>query len=241
MRMPVQPFAPPTGIPKQERTQHKSVLRQASFVSSPDDPHVLIWLISDKWHTGTVFPYQWLLESGYIPPAGFGTPQFVTMSWGNTDAYSTEGINKPFGLLEILFTPTDSVMELIAFDWSPAEVSPRHRIWRRLTPRSQGPELAAFLNGCAVQDAKGRPVVVRPASWGRGVQLQSRYSYFIPRVCNVWTAQAIGAIGGDINPWWGLTANGLIRQAEKPPNDFEEIWSGGGMDPETRLLPRTSE
>lgn len=221
------------------QSEHGAVVRkQASFVSAPDDPDVLIWMISDKFHTGMVFPYEWLLESGFVPPAGFGNPQFVTMSWGNTDAYSAEGISRPFGLLKVLFTPTDSVMELIAFDWSPAEVSPRHRIWRRLTPRSKGRELAAFLNNCTKKDASGRPVVVRPASWGKGVQLECRYPYFIPRVCNVWTAQTIEAIGGEINPWFGLTANGLIRQAEKPPNNFEKIWSGGGMDPAARMLPR---
>lgn len=195
------------------------------------DPDVLIWLLADSWHTGLVFPYDWLLESGFVPPAGFGHPRYVTMSWGNRDAYSAQGFDHPWKVFRVLFTPTDSVMELIPANWDVAEVLPHQRIWRKLVPRDRGPALAAFLNACSETDSEGRPIVVCESSWGKGVQLESRHSYFIPRVCNVWTVQAIEVLGGDFNPWLALTAEGLIRQAEKPPNDFELIWPGGGKEP----------
>lgn len=197
--------------------------------STGKDPNLLVWMISDEWHTGMIFPYDWLIESGFIPPAGFGDPQYVTLSWGNRDAYSQEGFDHPWKVFRVLFTPTPSVMELIPLDWHIAEVCPHQRIWRKLVPRDRGPAIAAFLNACSATGADGRPVVVAASSWGEGVQLEGRHSYFIPRVCNVWTAQAIEALGGKINPWFGLTAEGLIRQAERPPNDFELIWPGGGV------------
>lgn len=192
------------------------------------DPDVLVWLIADKYHTGMVFPYDWLVESGFVPPAGFQNTRYVTMSWGNRDAYSKEGINTKWKLFRVLFTPTPAVMELIPSDWSVAEVLPDQRIWRKLVPRDRGPALAHFLNQCSATGADGRPLVVCPSSWGEGVQLESKHPYFIPRVCNVWTVQSIEALGGDLNPWFALTADGLIRQAEKPPNHFELIWPGGG-------------
>lgn len=195
-------------------------------VTTKKDPDVLIWLVADSWHTGLVFPYDWLLESGFVPPADFGKPRYVTMSWGNRDAYSKEGFDHPWKVFRVLFTPTRSVMELIPAEWDVAEVLPHQRIWRKLVPRDRGPALAAFLNGCSKTDAEGRPIVVCESSWGKGVQLESRHSYFIPRVCNVWTVQAIDSLGGEFNPWFALTADGLIRQAEKPPNDFELIWPG---------------
>jgi hypothetical protein len=197
------------------------------------DPDVLVWLVADEYHTGMVFPYDWLLESGFIPPADFGKPRFVVMSWGNTDAYSERGVGSPLKWCEVLFTPTPSVMELIAVDWDVAEVCPNQRIWRKLVPRDRGPALADFLNQCGVRGPDGRPKVVRPSSWGKGVQLEGHHPYFIPRVCNVWTAQTIECLGGRINPWFGLTADGLVRQAEKQPNDFEKIWSGTGLEKRT--------
>jgi hypothetical protein len=194
------------------------------------DPDVLVWLIADKYHTGMVFPYDWLLESGFVPPEDFPNPRYVAMSWGNTDAYSEEGIHSPLQWCRVLLTPTPSVMELIAVDWDVAEVLPHQRIWRKLVPRDRGPALAAFLNQCSTTGPDGRPEVVRPSSWGRGVQLHGRYHYFIPRVCNVWTVQTIEALGGELNPWFSLTADGLIREAEKQPNGFEQIWPGGGRE-----------
>jgi hypothetical protein len=195
------------------------------------DPDVLIWLVADNWHTGLVLPYDWLLESGFVPPRDFGPARYVTMSWGNRDAYSAEGFDHPWKVFRVLFTPTRSVMELIPANHDVAEVLPRQRIWRKLVPRDRGPALADFLNACSRTCPAGRPAVVRPSSWGDGVQLESRHSYFIPRVCNVWTAQALESIGGEFNPWLALTADGLIRQAENPPNHFELIWPGGGTDP----------
>lgn len=216
IRLPVEP-------PAGNRVPVKST---TSPQKPPAPPHVLVWLISDEFHTGMVFPYDWLLESGFVPPAGFGNPSYVAMSWGNTDAYSEQGLGSTLKLCEVLFTPTPSVMELIAINWSVAEVCPHQRIWRKLVAREHGPQLAHFLNECSAKGPDGHPKVVRPASWGKGVQLEGRHPYFIPRVCNVWTVQTIECLGGDINPWLALTADGLIRQAEKAPNDFEKIWPG---------------
>ena len=213
------------------QVHHVPVKLEARPDKQAEDPDVLVWLIADDFHTGMVFPYDWLLESGFVPPAGFGNPRYVAMSWGNTDAYSQQGLESPLKWCEVLFTPTPSVMELIQVNWNVAEVCPHQRIWRKLVPRDCGPGLADFLNQCSSTGPDGRPNVVRPASWGKGVQLEGQYPYFIPRVCNVWTAQAIECLGGKMHPWFALTADGLVRQAEKPGNDFEKIWSGWDKGP----------
>ena len=71
-----------------------------------------------------VFPYDWLEDSGFIAPADFGKPKYVTMSWGNRSAYSKEGIDNAWKMLRVLLTPTPSVMEMIPADWGIAEVLP---------------------------------------------------------------------------------------------------------------------
>jgi hypothetical protein len=216
IRMPVQtqPPRPPVARPETARA------------TPAQDPDVLIWLIADTYHSGLVFPYDWLLESGFVPPANFGHPNFVTMSWGNRNAYSNEGINSPWKIFRLLFTPTPAVMEVIPFDGYVAEVCTHQHIWRKLVARTRGPALAAFLNGCSVTQPDGRPRVLCQSSWGQGIQLESRHPFFIPRVCNVWTLQSLVSLGGHFHPWSALTANGLIRQAEQAPNDFECIWTG---------------
>ena len=160
-----------------------------------------------------------------MPPAGFGHPKFVTMSWGSRKAYAL-GARLDFWLYaRVICAPTRSVMEMIPSDWNVTLTCPQQRIWRKLVRRDRGPALAAFLNQCCATGLDGKPIIRSKSSWGNGVQLEGRYLYYIPRVCNVWTAQAIECLGGTMHPWSGLTADGIIRQAEKPPNNFEQIWN----------------
>ena len=202
------------------------------------DPEVLIWMVADDLHTGMVFPYDWLLESGFIPPTGFGTPKYVTLSWGNRTAYVEKGLHSPGKFVRAMFMPSPSVMELIPANWNVTEVCPHQRIWRKLVARERGKDLAAFLNDCSTQGPDGRPIVCGTSSWGGGVLLESRHWYFIPRVCNIWTVQVIESLGGKMHPWLGITADGVVRQAEKPANGYEKIWSAFATEVEPNVATR---
>lgn len=211
---------PDTPVPARQE-----IRRQPVSFKPGKEPDVLVWLIADDLHTGMVFHYDWLLESGFVPPAGFGNPKYVTLSWGNRTAYVEKGLHSPGKFLRAMFTPSPSVMELIPANWNVVDVCPHQRIWRKLVPRERGRDLAAFLNDCSNQGPDGKPIVCGTSSWGGGVLLESRHHYFIPRVCNIWTVQVIESLGGEMHPWLAVTANGLIRQAIKPPNDFEQVWA----------------
>jgi len=215
----------------------RTLVSSASERAPARDPDVLIWLIADKLHTGMVFQYDWLLESGFIPPAGFGNPKYVTLSWGDETAYQEKGLHSPAKFIRALFTPTSSVMELIPADWNVVEVCIHQRIWRKLVARERGKDLAAFLNDCSTPGPDGKPINCGTSSWGGGVLLKSRHLYFTPRMCNSWTGQVIESMGGKINPWFAITADGLIRQAEAPPNDFEQIWWGANKENPQPLTP----
>ena len=195
---------------------------------STDQARVTVWMVADNLHTGMVFPYDWLLESGFVPPKGFGNPPYVNLSWGDRTAYIQHEWLNPWQVFRALFTPTPSVMEIIPIDGYVAEICQQQRIWRKLVPRENGQRLAAFLNHVSKTDESGRPVVVGPSSWGDGVLLESNCSYYLPRICNVWTAQTLEACGCTVHPLTGLTADALIRQAEAPENGFECVWRGDG-------------
>lgn len=198
------------------------------------EPDVMVWLTADKLHTGVVFPYAWLLESGYQAPAGLGNPKYVTLSWGNREAYLNTRWLTPTEALRALFTPSPSVMEIIPFDWDVTEVCNHQRIWRGFVPRERGVFLAAFLNNMAKYDAAGRPVTIGKTSWGKGKIIDSPHKYYLPRICNVWTAQALEGCGLKMNAWRSVNAEGVVAQAEK--QGFEKIW--GGYDKENEQGPQ---
>ncbi|MGA0899664.1 MAG: DUF2459 domain-containing protein [Luteolibacter sp.] len=184
-----------------------------------------VWLHSDGFHTGLIFPYRWLSDSGYIAPSELGSPKSVVVSWGNIDAYSEEGIGSVPNWFEVIFTPTESVIELIGINQPVPRVKPDQELWKAEFPRDRGPHLAHFLNQCCRLGEDGRPIVVRPSSWGKGVQVESRFNYFVPRVCNIWSAQAIESISGPVNLWQATTANSLIRQLKRH-HGFELVQKG---------------
>jgi hypothetical protein len=206
--------------------QRSEMIRRTS--PEPPSSNVYVWLIADALHTGLVFEYDWLLESGFVPPEGFPEARYVTLSWGDRTAYVQRSLNTMAEIINALFLPSESVMELIPADWHVTEVCPHQRIWQKRVPRETGPALAAFLNHCSITDAKGRPVVVGTSSWGDGVLLESRHAYFYPRVCNIWTVQAMETMGARMNPWTAISAGGVIRQATNRHNRYSKIWWGSG-------------
>lgn len=216
----------PTAVEIAATREHAEMMRAKA--PAPPGHHVHVWLISDALHTGLVFEYDWLLESGFVPPQGFPHARYVTLSWGDRTAYVQRRLNNVGEVLNALFLPSESVMELIPADWHVTEVCPHQRIWQKRVPREVGPELAAFLNHCSITDENDRPNVVGTSSWGDGVLLESRHAYFYPRVCNIWTVQAMEAMGARMNPWTAISANGVIRQAENHHNQYSQIWWGSG-------------
>jgi hypothetical protein len=186
-----------------------------------------IYLLSDSLHTALVFDLAWLEESGYVKPPEIGRHKYVAMSWGEKTAYMQKRWLSPVQVFRALCTPSPSVMEIIPFDWKVEQVCNHQDVYRAKAPRSAGPQLAAFLNACADKQADGKPVTVAPSSWGQGrlIQCPENYSYYFPRICNVWTMQALESCGFSFNTT-SVSANGLVRQATAGKNGFRKIWDG---------------
>lgn len=204
------------------------VSRQRVETRSVPTDTVPIYLLSDNLHTALAFDLKWLEESGYVKPAEIGGHQYVTMSWGEKTAYMQKRWLNPFQVVRALCTPSASVMEIIPIDWKVEEVCHHQKVFVADVPRSAGPRLAAFLNACAVKNPDGRPETLAPSSWGDGrlIRCPDNYSYYFPRICNVWTAQALQSCGYSIKTSSALSASGLVRQATSEENGFRKIWDG---------------
>lgn len=189
-------------------------------------PEVQVWMIADKLHSGMVFPYPWLVESGFVPPRDFPDCEYVTLSWGDRQAYVNQRWLTAPEIVRAIFLPSPSVMECIPINWNVTEVSPNQHIWMKSIPRERGPYVAAFLNHCTTPDENEFPAVAGKSSWGDGVLLESPQVYYFPRICNVWTGQALQACGGWVNPLMAIHRDLLVMEAER--NGFIEIWDGSG-------------
>jgi hypothetical protein len=213
---------PPAPEPSQMLIQRNTV----STYTPKRPPEVQVWLIADKLHSGMVFEYDWLIESGFIPPENFPDCKYVTFSWGDRMAYINKRWLTAPEIVKAIFLPSGSVMECIPINWNVAEVSPNQHIWMKSIPRERGPFVAAFLNHCTTTGEDGKPKIAGDASWGGGVLLESPQSYYFPRICNVWTGQVLEACGANIIPVMAIHRDLLVIEAER--NGFVEVWDGSG-------------
>jgi hypothetical protein len=214
-------------LPAPEISRQRVETRSVSVAPSDTVP---IYLLSDNLHTALVFDLKWLEESGYAKPHEIGNPKWVTMSWGEETAYVQKRWLNPLQVFRALCTPSPSVMEIIPIDWKVEQVCHHQKVFIADVPRSSGPALAAFLNGCAEKRPDGRPETIAPSSWGDGrlIRCPDNYRYYFPRICNVWTAQSLQSCGYSIKTTSALSASGLVRQATSEQNGFVKVW-----DPET--------
>jgi hypothetical protein len=205
-----------------------SRMETRSMTVAAEEPSVDIYLLSDNLHTALVFDLQWLEESGYVKPPEIADAKYVTMSWGEKTAYMQKRWLNPLQVLKALCTPSDSVMEIIPITWKVNEVCHHQTGYVAKVERSRGPAMAAFLNACAERSSDGRPITIAPSSWGDGrlIQCPDNYSYYFPRICNVWTAQALGQCGFNVRTPGAVSASGLVRQATKEENGFVKMWDG---------------
>ncbi len=207
VRMP-SPAAPPPVA--NERT---------TAMESTAQGKVAVYLIADSLHTSLAVPYDWLLDHGYKPPRGMKFPQgpmrYVVMSWGDRVAYVQRRWLRPGEVFNALCLPSASVTEIIPISWKVEEVCFQQRIYRKEISRHQGRALASFLNSSNRMDESGSPRIIGSSTWGQGYLLDCHYSYYFPRICNVWTGQSLEACGLSISMKSAISANGLIRQAEK--------------------------
>ena len=214
-------------LPEPERLATKVETRTVPVAA---DEGVEVYLLSDNLHTALVFDRAWLEESGYVMPPEIGKPRWITMSWGEKTAYTQKRWLSPLQVFSALCTPSDSVMEIIPIDWKVEDVCHHQTGYVAKVERSQGRALAAFLNACADKGPDGGPLTIAPSSWGGGrlIQCPDNYAYYFPRICNVWTAQALGQCGFTVTTPGAVSASGLVRQATREKNGFRKVWDGDG-------------
>ncbi len=205
-------------VTKKSRVKEISAQTSETQVSTASNK-VPVWLIADSLHTAMAIPYDWLVASGYHAPTEMNFPRgnqrLVIMSWGDRVAYEQKRWLRPWEVFHALCLPSPSVTEIIPVSWKVEDVCFQQRIYRGEISANKGKDLASFLNGSTRLDPQGKPIVIAPSTWGQGHLLDCPYSYYFPRICNVWTGQSLEACGLSINMRSAITADGLIRQITK--------------------------
>ena len=172
-----------------------------------------VWLVAGSLHTDFVVETKWLLDGGCNLPQKVQKFKYVCFGWGDYVAYTTRwGIED---VPQALFWRTSSIVQVVGFDTEVEPTFPTHDVRMSEVPAARGKALAHFINQ-SVSLQEGKPIELQQSNWGEGAFLQSPYKYYFPRMCNQWTATALGEAGMDnMNLSPTMTANTLKKKTAK--------------------------
>ena len=175
-----------------------------------------MWVICVELHADLVVETSWLLDHGCKLPKRVSSYKYVCLGWGDRIAYTQR-----WGWSDVpkaLFWPTESIVQVVGFDYDIESTFPGMKIGRVDVPEVGGAELANFLNHSFsyANEAQQEPLVLRDSKWGDGHFIKSPYTYYFPRLCNQWVSTALRAAGVDTTKSVAtMNCHTLIKSLEK--------------------------
>ena len=175
-----------------------------------------IWLICGRLHSDFVAETQWLLDHGCKLPASMHAYKYTCFGWGDHIAYT-----RRWGSQDIpnaLLWPSNSIVQVVGFNTPVTSTFPQQEVIRAQVPAYRGRHLANFLNHSFEfrTPESHTPITLRDAKWGHGYFIKSPYSYYLPRMCNQWVAEAFLQAGiTTTKPRMTMTSQSLKKDLQQ--------------------------
>lgn len=202
-----------TGCQTTNRTaeQPSNPIQHASF----EHPHEkTIYVVGHGWHTGLVLKTSDVSPELFPEVRDFTDTQFIELGWGDEGFYRADKITAPLVMRAALW-PTPSVLHVAGF-YQPVEdvfvVSDIVEV--RLSP-TQFDRMCRFVGDTLERDPSGESEPLGPGKYGESAFYRSKGSYYFPKTCNVWTAQALKEADCAVNPLIATTAENVLSQTRK--------------------------
>ena len=170
-----------------------------------------IYVADHGWHTGLI-----VLRQDFDPRASLRTTLFdqkkwLEFGWGDAEFYQAAETSMRLAL-RALFSPTETVMHVYAFDGTPKGNFPNSEVLPVRVTEAGLRKMLAFVRDHFAKDEQGHPKPIRRGLYGLSYFFHAVGSYSWARTCNTWTAEALVAAGLDVDPAEAMTASGVMDQ-----------------------------
>ncbi len=171
-----------------------------------------VWLLSNGFHAALAFRLAdaepWLRALVHDRAA-----RWVLVGWGEREFFMAKPPTVRMAVRAV-FLPNESALHVMPLRESPERALLHSDVVRFRFTAAEHRRLDAFLAGEFAHDARGRAVWL-----GRGFIATSSFyrgsgSFYFPKMCNLWTAQALRRAGVPLLLPGTLWAGGLVWQAE---------------------------
>ncbi|MEH6825514.1 MAG: DUF2459 domain-containing protein [Motiliproteus sp.] len=172
-----------------------------------------IYLVSHGWHTGMVLRRADIPADIWPKNVDFPYAEFLEVGWGDKQYYQTPDAH--FGItVRAALWPTSSVLHIVGFSGAVTAYFPLNDI---IEIKLSEPGFERLSRHIASSFSRDETAQARPL--GRGLYGNSRFylsreSYHLFNTCNVWAARALRAAGVPITPYFSITVEQLMVQAQ---------------------------
>jgi len=136
---------------------------------------------------------------------------FVEVGWGDEGFYRAKKITLPL-VLRAAFWPTPSVLHVAGLRGPVQQCFPASDIIELHVSDGQFDDLCRFISATLARDEALRPEKLGPGLYGESLFYRGKGKYYLPKTCNVWTAQALRAAGCPVLPAVAQTAENVLFQ-----------------------------
>lgn len=170
-----------------------------------------VYVADHGWHTGLIVLAQDFQPRTSLRTTFFDDKRWIEVGWGDAAFYQAEETSFTLAV-KALFSPTDAVMHVYAFDPEPTGNFPESTVKPVRMTAAGYRKMLAFVQGEFTRDDDGAPTPVKRGLYGRSYFFEGEGSYSLARTCNTWTAEALQAGGVAIDPSDATTAGGVMDQ-----------------------------
>jgi|GEM_PF-204462 len=196
-------------------------LTLASHKVRPQSSHI-VYVTGHGWHTGLVLRTEDVPANLLPEVLDF---QGVEFGWGDEGFYRAKTIT-PGPVAKAALVPTPSVLHLAGFNGRVEAFFTASDLVELSLGDEQFEHLCEFLSESF--DRTGET----PDNLGEGLYGRSRFyrangSYYFPKTCNVWTAQALKTAGLPTRPATSMRTESVLRQSRKIGRNVQKSASWG--------------
>ncbi len=186
------------------------------FPPAAGDPPKTIHIIRHGWHTGIA------VRCADVPPGmlpvvrDFPDADHLEFGWGDDAFYRSPDPTKGIAVRAALW-PTPSVLHVVGLQGTPGANFPApvtEILAVELSTEGWG-RLVAFIDQRFARAANGRLQPLETGLYGASRFYRAQGSFYLPRMCNWWTAAALRAAGCPITPGFALNAGNVMWQTRR--------------------------
>ncbi len=172
-----------------------------------------IYIVNHGKHTGIILHKQDIPVSAWPEQQDFPGATYLEVGWGDKDYYQ---IPEPHVgiLLKAVLIPTPAVLHVVGFSQAPAYYFFGSELIRLQLTEADFENLIRYIGSSFARNRNERAFPLRKGLYGQSFFYLSKENYHLLKTCNVWVANALIASGKPVNPWFSVTAGGLMSQAQ---------------------------